>query len=105
MRQSTADAEVLRDSLTSLLTVENMSKMKGVLSDSDMKILRAASSTINPRMGDPAARAELKRIVQVMQRAAGDGGMPSMDMATGHDSAPAGDPVDALIAKYGRKPK
>jgi hypothetical protein len=65
---STADAEVLLNSLTSLLTMENMGKMKGVLSDSDMKVLRQASSTLSNSMSDDAARVELDRIVEVMGR-------------------------------------
>ena len=105
VKQDTADAESLRDALTSLLTLENMGKMKGVLSDSDMKVLRQASSTLNPRMGDKAARSELNRIIEVMGRVAGDGptaGMPSMDMATSRGPAPAVDPrVAELIKKYG----
>lgn len=76
LRQDTADAETLRDSLTSLLTLENMGKMKGVLSDSDMKVLKAASSTLSQRMGDRAAKAELDRIVKVMDRV---GGPPTVD--------------------------
>lgn len=71
MRQDTADAESLRDSLTSLLTLENTGKLKGVLSNTDMQILRQASSSLNPKMGDQAARAELQRIAQVMERAGG----------------------------------
>lgn len=107
VRQDTADAESLRDSLTSLLTLENTGKLKGVLSNTDMQILRQASTSLNSKMGDAAARAELKRIVEVMQRAAGEGpqaGLPKMDMATSRGSAPAAvDPVDAMIAKHSRK--
>jgi hypothetical protein len=99
MRQSTADAEVLRDSLTSLLTMENMGKMKGVLSDSDMKILRQASSTIAAPMSDAAARAELKRLSEVMGRASGDGGLPAMDMATSRDGAAPVKPKFTIIKK------
>lgn len=68
LRQSTADAEVLRNSLTSLLTLENTGKLKGVLSNADMEILRRASSTISPEMGDDAAIAELERVEQVMDK-------------------------------------
>lgn len=91
LRQSTADAESLRDGLTSLLTLENTGKLKGVLSNTDMQILRQASSTLNPRMSEAAARAELKRIIDVMGRAAGEGG----------EAGGAGDAIDALIKKYG----
>jgi hypothetical protein len=99
VRQDTADAESLRDSLTSLLTLENTGKLKGVLSNTDMQILRQASSSLNPKMGDAAARAELQRIVQVMGRA---GGQPSPEIATSH--APQGDATTRameLIKKYG----
>jgi len=71
IRQSTADAEVLRDALTSLLTLENTGKLKGVLSNADMEILRRASSTISPQMSESAARAELERLIQVMQKVTG----------------------------------
>lgn len=89
MKQDTADAESIRDALTSLLTLENMGKMKGVLSDSDMKVLRQASTTLNANMGDKAARAELQRIAEVMDRATGEG-LPSMDMATSRGGAASG---------------
>lgn len=111
VRQDTADAEQLLGSLTGLLTVENMDKMRGVLSDSDMKVLRAASTTLSNRMGDQAAASELKRIVEVMKRAGGQGaaaGLPPMDLATSRGKAPApapaGDDIDALIERL-RKPK
>lgn len=107
MRQDTADAESLRDSLTSLLTLENTGKLKGVLSNTDMQILRQASSSLNPKMGDTAARAELKRIVEVMKKAAGDstsGSVPAMRPVSSHGTAPANDiekRIDDLIKKHG----
>lgn len=73
-RQSTADAEVLRDSLRALLTLDNMDLMKGVLSETDMKIIQSASTTLSNRMSDAAARAELDRIIPIMEKAAGAGG-------------------------------
>lgn len=83
LRQDTADAEVLRDSLRSLLTLENMGKMKGVLSDNDMKVLQQASTTLNAKMSNPAAAAELTRLEQVMERA--------ITAMGGSPQAPAGD--------------
>lgn len=68
VRPDTADAEQLLGSLQSMLTMENMGKMKGVLSDADMKVLRQASTTLSNRMSDGAARAELNRIIDVMGR-------------------------------------
>jgi hypothetical protein len=95
VKQSTADAETLRDTLTSLLTLENMNKMKGVLSDSDMKLLKQASSTVNSRMSEGAARTELQRIMQVMSKVTGEAS-PSEQAAPA-----AGDRVEALLKKYG----
>lgn len=100
--QTTADAEVLLNSLTSLLTMENMGKMKGVLSDSDMRVLKQASSTLSPSMSESAARAELDRIVEVMGRvAAGQTPAASGGTATSPEAA-----AMALIerARAGRKP-
>lgn len=87
MRQGTADAEVLLNSLRSLLTLENTGKLKGVLSNADMELLRQASSTLSAQMSEPAAKAELTRLIQVMGRVAG---------ATGGrmtNAAPAADPL------------
>ncbi len=91
MRQDTADAEVLRESLTSLLTLENMGKMKGVLSDSDMKVLRSASSTIAAGMSDAAAAAELDRIVSIMNKVtAGNAGAGPGEVMYDMDGNPVG---------------
>lgn len=73
LRQDTQDAVILRDALTGLLTLENMSKMKGVLSDSDMKLLRQASTTLQGGSSERAAMAELDRIVDVMGKVAAAG--------------------------------
>jgi hypothetical protein len=73
LKQSTADAVALRDSLMSLLTLENMGKMKGVLSDRDMEVLRKASTTLTASMSEGAARAELNRLVEVMDKVLGGG--------------------------------
>jgi len=77
IRQDTADAEALRNSLMSMLTMENMGKMKGVLSDRDMEVLRQASTSLNPKMGDAAAAAELDRIIQSAGRAGVSAPVPS----------------------------
>jgi hypothetical protein len=71
LKQSTADAQVLRDALTSLLTLGNVGKLKGVLSNADMEILKKASTTIAAPMSDSAARAELQRVITVMNKVAG----------------------------------
>jgi hypothetical protein len=110
MRQGTADAEVLLNSLSSLLTMENMGKMKGVLSDSDMKVLRQASTTLSPSMSESAARAELERIAQTMSKTTGDpvdfGNAPAQTTAPGDPGDPAA-AAAALIerARAARKPQ
>ena len=79
--QRTADAETLLNSLQGLLTIENMGKMKGVLSDADMRILRQASTTLDAKMSEPAARAELTRLEQVMSKLVGDSPTDNTDDA------------------------
>ena len=95
LKQDTADAEALRDRVSSLLQLANMGKMKGVLSDNDMKVIKAASTTLSNRLSGKAARAELARVIQIMERI--ESGMPGMDMATSRDDQP--DDVDAEIAR------
>lgn len=84
--QDTAEAEELTKSLQSLLTLDNVDMMKGVLSDSDIKMLRQASSTLNPRMGEAAAAAELDRLIGLApQQAGGGGGTVKMRAPTGEE--------------------
>lgn len=93
LRQATADAEEIRNALTSLLTLENTGKLKGVLSNADMRILQQASTTLASRISDRAAKTELDRIVDVMGRAGGSA--PS-------SAAPASAPVTEI--EYVRGP-
>lgn len=88
LKQSTADAEVLRDTLSSLLTLENMGKMKGVLSDSDMRLLQRASTTINPKMSEGAARVELARLREIMAKVTGDVGGAAAPASGGAQQKP-----------------
>lgn len=76
LRQGTADAEVLLNSLRSLLTLENTGKLKGVLSNADMELLRQASTTLAAQMSEPAAKAELNRLITVIGKVAA-GGSPA----------------------------
>lgn len=67
--QSTVDAESKVDQLVDMLTLENIDKMSGVLSDTDIKILKNAGSRLsNKRISDKAARSELEKIAGVIQR-------------------------------------
>lgn len=47
---SGVDADALFEQMTGLLTIENLGIMKGVLSDSDIKMIKAASSGLKPGM-------------------------------------------------------
>ena len=67
-RQETADAEIIRDSLINLLTVENLGLMSGVLSESDVLILKGAATTLSAKMSDEDAKAELTRILNAAHR-------------------------------------
>jgi hypothetical protein len=75
--QDTVDARTTLNSLKGLLTLENMGKMKGVLSDSDMRILQQASTTLAAEMSEEAAAQELDRLVAVMGRVSR--GAPTVD--------------------------
>lgn len=81
IRQDTADAETLLKSLQGLLTLENTGKLKGVLSNADMEVLRRASTTLDAKMSNPAADAELDRIVEVMGKVTGETPTPAVSHA------------------------
>lgn len=101
MRQGTADAETLFNSLKAMLTLENTDKMKGVLSDSDMRLLQQASSSLSGNMSDSAAEAELTRLIEVMSRANG-GGAPTPSVS--HEPTPTAEtPYEAYLRRRGRK--
>lgn len=67
IRPGTVDAEAQIDQLVSLLTLGNLNKMSGVLSDSDIKILAGAGTKLaNKRLSDDQVLAELMKIADVM---------------------------------------
>lgn len=55
------------DSLKAMLTIENMGIMKGVLSDSDMKIIKDASTNLNRGMSETKFKKELERIKNILK--------------------------------------
>lgn len=59
------------DSLKSLLTLENMGIMKGVLSDSDMKVIQQASTALNRNMSESEFDKELKKVKDVLSTKVG----------------------------------
>ena len=69
-----ADFVTRFDSLKSLLTLENMGLMKGVLSDSDMKVIQQASASLNRSMTESEFKKELAKIKGVLQSKLGGTG-------------------------------
>lgn len=67
VRGATADFESQFNSLKSLLTLENMGIMKGVLSDSDMKVLQQASTALNLGMSQSGFKQELEKVKGVLE--------------------------------------
>jgi hypothetical protein len=73
-RSGTSTAEEMRNRLESLLTVDNLDLMKGVLSDSDIKILKQAGSMLSTRINEQAAMKEINRIIEAASRTLTGGG-------------------------------
>ena len=63
------DATVVFDQLKGTLTLANMDKMKGVLSDADIKMLKQAAGGIEPGMSRGAMVDALNRIRKTMEKA------------------------------------
>lgn len=68
----TADFESQFNSLKSLLTLENMGVMKGVLSDSDMKVIQQASTALNLGMSQSGFKKELENVKNILQSKLGN---------------------------------
>lgn len=87
----TATLEANIERLKSLLTIENVGIMKGVLSDSDMRVLSSAAAALNTGMGEAGARKEIQRIITDMQdrisKAGQSGGGNSDPLGLGFNSA------------------
>jgi len=62
LRGGTADVEVAFDELKNLLTMGNLERMTGVLSESDIKLIASAASGLDLRMSDASALAKLSQI-------------------------------------------
>lgn len=61
------DSEVVFEQLKNSMTLDNLEKMSGVLSDSDIKLLRSASSGLEPGMSEKSMRKRLEQIKKVIQ--------------------------------------
>ncbi len=67
-----ADFNAQLDALKSMLTIENLGIMKGVLSDADIKILREAATSINKNMSEKDFKDELARIKTILNSKTGN---------------------------------
>jgi len=62
LRAGTVDAEVKLGELKNLLTLGNLGRMTGVLTDRDIELLASAASGLDIRMSDAAVVAKLNEI-------------------------------------------
>ena len=98
-----ADAKPFYDRLKALFTVDNIGLLKGVLSDSDMKILASVGTSLDTKMTDPTFVRELDRILEKLEGTGASSALPPMDPMSSRGtsrSAPSSR-VDELIKKYG----
>jgi hypothetical protein len=93
-RQGSIDAQSLVTQLTGLLQLDNMGKMKGVLSDADMRIIGEASTRLkSQRISDEAAFQELQTIISTVERRLSEKGISGEQ---GGQDAGGGEENDAL---------
>lgn len=67
LTQSGFDAEQAMMQIKNSLTLDNLDKMTGVLTDRDIEVLASAASAIKPGMSEPAMRKEFNRIKNVLK--------------------------------------
>ena len=96
LRGETADFEEKLKTLQSLLTLDNIGLLKGVLSDTDMKLLQSAGSSLSLRMSETGFRSELDRIAEKLTGAVGAAGGADSGFAA---FAPDAGVVNALTNK------
>ena len=70
-----ADFETMLESFVGSLTMENMGQMKGVLSDSDIKMIKAASSGLDTKMSEKAFKRRLQGIKKRLEDKLGSQGV------------------------------
>lgn len=81
LMEGTSDAEVDIGRLEAILTKENLGLMKGVLSESDMAVLKQISAGgLDLRQGDEKIRSELEKIQEKLQKAADASSIKDQDI-------------------------
>jgi hypothetical protein len=91
LRGGTSDFEAKVAQLKANLTIENMGIMKGVLSDSDMKVIASVATALDTKMSEQGFRRELKKIKGQMQNRLIQAGVST---AVDFDSWQANQPVE-----------
>jgi hypothetical protein len=67
LKASSGDLEVALDELKNLLTMGNLGRMSGVLSQSDIELIASAASGLDLRMSDEAAKQKLNQITRRLE--------------------------------------
>ena len=88
---SAQNTQNMYDTLISTLTLENVNKMKGVLSDSDIKMLKESSSSLKTNTNNKLFKKNLDKVIEIL-------GKPAMGQPGGLSADD-----EALIKKYGGK--
>lgn len=105
LTQSTADFEALVETLGNQVTMSRIGEMKGVLSDSDMKILRGSiqslSLTQSPERLMKNVQESQRLMLKARKTAADKFGLPDSVPDT-PSAAPSGNDIEALLRKYGQ---
>lgn len=105
LTQSTADFEALVETLGNQVTMSRIGEMKGVLSDSDMKILRGSiqslSLTQSPERLMKNVQEAQRLMLKARKTAADKFGLPDSVPDT-PSAAPSGNDIEALLRKYGQ---
>jgi len=82
--EGSVDAEAAFDSLKDSLTMENLDKMSGVLTDKDIQLLANAASALRYGMSEGQLKVEMNKILKAMDRTINKAleGIPSESVTT-----------------------
>lgn len=105
LSQKTADFEALIETAGNLITMSNMGSMKGVLSDSDLKVLRGSVQNLSLSQSPETLMSNVKEVQRITLKSrralAQKYGIPDSVPDT-PAATPSGANIDALLKKYGQ---
>lgn len=105
LSQKTADFEALIETAGNLITMSNMGSMKGVLSDSDLKVLRGSVQNLSLSQSPEALISNVKEVQRITLKSrkalAQKYGIPDSVPDT-PAATPSASNIDALLKKYGQ---